>query len=151
VLGLPVLDVSGPGLMGGMRDRVFGLWRRDATEQGGDRRAQREGPRPGHCEQQQAPAEHGRLFAAVDDRKNTGGLVHGEVCVSHRPGSQDGGGPRQHAPTGDMPYVAAVTCTWTDGYQPTPAGVALIELAGRCAASAVRHTQQAELLQASRP
>ncbi len=50
-----------------------------------------------------------------------------------------------------MPYIAAVTCTWTDGYQPTPAGVALMELAGRCAASAVRHTQQAELLQASRP
>ena len=39
-------------------------------------------------------------------------------------------------------YVAALTCRWIDGYQPSPADVALIKLLAGCAAGAVQRAQQ---------
>ena len=44
-------------------------------------------------------------------------------------------------------YLTALTCRWTDGYQPRPADVALLKLLARCAAGAVQQAQgQARLV-----
>lgn len=50
--------------------------------------------------------------------------------------------------TGEIDYVAALTCTWLDAWEPSPDDVAASKLAGRYAAAVVHQAQQAELIRA---
>jgi hypothetical protein len=50
--------------------------------------------------------------------------------------------------TGGLDYVAALTCRWYSGEEPTASAVALIKIVARYAAAMVHQGQQAELIQA---
>jgi hypothetical protein len=56
-------------------------------------------------------------------------------------------GQLNHAQNSDAPdYLAALTCSWLDGYRPGPADVALLELLCRCATGiTLQHSQAAHL------